>query len=92
MDTWPCDITSSSADWTFAGARLISSVRTKLANTGPSSVSKRSDPGLKIRVPTMSEGTRSGVNCSRENVPPATRARVSTASVFATPGTPSSRQ
>ena len=33
-------ITSSSADWTFAGARLISSASTKLANTGPSSVSK----------------------------------------------------
>ena len=33
-------ITSSSADWTFAGARLISSASTKFANTGPSSVSK----------------------------------------------------
>jgi hypothetical protein len=43
-----------------------------------------------MRVPTMSAGTRSGVNWMRANVPPTTRARVSTASVFATPGTPSS--
>ena len=33
-------ITSSSADCTLAGARLISSASRKLANTGPSSVSK----------------------------------------------------
>ena len=45
-----------------------------------------------MRVPTMSAGTRSGVNWMRANVPPTTRASVSTASVFATPGTPSSRQ
>ena len=40
----------------------------------------------------MSEGTRSGVNCSRTDDPPTTVASVSTASDFATPGTPSSRQ
>ena len=40
--TWCSCITSSSADWTLAGARLISSVRRKLTNTGPSSTSKRS--------------------------------------------------
>ena len=40
----------------------------------------------------MSAGTRSGVNCRRANVPPTAVARVSTASVLATPGTPSSRQ
>ena len=33
-------MTSSSADCTFAGARLISSASRKLPNTGPSSVSK----------------------------------------------------
>ena len=37
-------MTSSSADWTLAGARLISSASRKLPNTGPSSVSKR--PGV----------------------------------------------
>src|SRR4051795_9353271 len=43
-----------------------------------------------MRVPMMSAGTRSGVNCNRANLPPTTVARVSTASVLATPGTPSS--
>ena len=38
--TWRSCMTSSSADWTFAGARLISSASRKLQNTGPSSVSK----------------------------------------------------
>ena len=37
--TWRSCITSSSADCTFAGARLISSASRKLQNTGPSSVS-----------------------------------------------------
>src|SRR6266508_2150769 len=45
-----------------------------------------------MRVPTMSDGTRSGVNCTRANVPPTTCAKVRTASVLATPGTPSIRQ
>ena len=39
--TWRSCITSSSADCTFAGARLISSASRKLQKTGPSSVSKR---------------------------------------------------
>ena len=47
--------------------------------------------GRQTRVPTMSPGMRSGVNCRRANVPPMTSARVRTASVFATPGTPSRR-
>ena len=38
--TWRSCITSSSADCTFAGARLISSASRKLQKTGPSSVSK----------------------------------------------------
>ena len=37
--TWRSCITSSSADCTFAGARLISSASRKLQKTGPSSVS-----------------------------------------------------
>ena len=40
----------------------------------------------------MSDGTRSGVNWIREKVPPTTLAKVSTASVLATPGTPSMQQ
>ena len=38
--TWCSCITSSSADCTLAGARLISSASRKLQKTGPSSVSK----------------------------------------------------
>ena len=45
-----------------------------------------------MRVPTMSEGTRSGVNCTRAKVPPVTWASELTARVLATPGTPSTRQ
>ena len=45
-----------------------------------------------MRVPTMSEGTRSGVNWTRAKSPPTTSAKLLTARVFATPGTPSSKQ
>src|SRR5689334_6736608 len=45
-----------------------------------------------MRVPMMSEGTRSGVNWMRWKLPPTATASVSAASVLATPGTPSSRQ
>ena len=38
-------MTSSRADCTLAGARLISSASRKLQKTGPSSVSKRASPG-----------------------------------------------
>src|SRR4051812_19988690 len=42
-----------------------------------------------MRVPTRSDGTRSGVNWMRRNVPPSTCASVLTVSVLASPGTPS---
>src|SRR5919109_554901 len=45
-----------------------------------------------MRVPTRSEGTRSGVNWIRANVPPSTPAVVLIVSVFASPGTPSMRR
>ena len=57
---------------TFAGARLISSASRKLQKTGPSSVSKSAELGRKTRVPTRSEGTRSGVNWIRWKLPPST--------------------
>src|SRR3954447_7602704 len=88
--TWPSCMTSSSALWTFAGARLISSASRKLQKTGPSSVAKPPVSGRKMRVPTRSAGTRSGVNCRRLNDPPSTSATVLTVSVLARPGTPSS--
>jgi hypothetical protein len=40
MVTWRSCITSSSALCTLAGARLISSASSRLANTGPSEVEK----------------------------------------------------
>src|ERR687891_624142 len=43
-----------------------------------------------MRVPTRSDGTRSGVNWIRLNVPPTTDASVLIVRVFASPGTPSS--
>ena len=43
--TWRSCITSSRADCTFAGARLISSASRKLQKTGPSSTSKSPDVG-----------------------------------------------
>ena len=58
--TWRSCMTSSRADCTFAGARLISSARTKLPNTGPSSMSNEPVSGRKTRVPTRSAGTQIG--------------------------------
>ena len=43
--TWRSCITSSSADCTLAGARLISSASRKLQKTGPSSVSNSARSG-----------------------------------------------
>ena len=85
-------ITSSSADCTLAGARLISSASRKLQKTGPSSMSNSSLLARYIRVPTRSAGTRSGVNWTRSKLPPKTSATVFTVSVFARPGTPSIRR
>src|SRR5262245_38800781 len=45
-----------------------------------------------MRVPTRSDGMRSGVNWMRAKLPRTVAASVSAASVFASPGTPSSRQ
>ena len=90
--TWRSCMTSSRADCTFAGARLISSASRKLQKTGPSSVSKPSLPPRYMRVPTRSEGTRSGVNCTRWKLPPSTSATVLIVRVFARPGTPSIRR
>ena len=56
---------SSSADWVFGEARLISSAITTLANTGPGRNSNSVVCRLKIDMPVMSTGIRSGVNCTR---------------------------
>src|SRR6185295_9741042 len=90
--TWRSCITSSSALWTLAGARLISSARSRCVNTGPSEVENSPVRGLKMRVPTRSAGTRSGVNWIRLKVPRSVCASVLTVSVLARPGTPSTRK
>src|SRR6187455_1876692 len=87
--TWRSCITSSSALCTLAGARLISSASSRWVNTGPSEVLNSPLRGLKMRVPTRSAGTRSGVNWIRLKVPRKACARVFTVSVLASPGTPS---
>src|SRR5688500_1434813 len=85
-------IASSSADCTFAGARLISSARTRFANTGPRLAENDPSRGLNTSVPVRSAGSRSGVNWMRLNDRESEAARVRTASVLASPGTPSSRR
>ena len=87
--TWRSCITSSSALCTLAGARLISSASSRWVNTGPSEVVNSPVRGLKMRVPTRSAGTRSGVNWIRLKVPRRVCASVLTVSVLASPGTPS---
>src|SRR5260370_3763005 len=56
-------IASSKALCTLAGARLISSARTRLAKIGPLRVVKPPDCGLKIFVPMTSAGRLFGGNC-----------------------------
>ena len=90
--TWCSCITSRSADCTFAGARLISSASRKLQKTGPRWVSNEPVSARYIRVPTRSDGTRSGVNWMRLKDPPRTLAAVLMVSVLASPGTPSIRR
>ena len=62
-------MTSSSADWVFGEARLISSAMTMLAKTGPGWNSKPRVAWLKMVTPVTSEGSRSGVNWMRRHCP-----------------------
>src|SRR6266540_3745948 len=61
----------SSAACVLGGVRLISSASRKFVNTGPGRNSSwcRPDEGssLMMSVPVMSDGVRSGVNCTRRN-------------------------
>ncbi|CAI8252221.1 MAG: Uncharacterised protein [Flavobacteriaceae bacterium] len=82
---------SKRADCTFAGARLISSAKTKLAKMGPFLMLKSFSFILYIRVPTTSAGNRSGVNCTLLKLPFTALDSVLMASVFAKPGTPSNK-
>jgi len=88
-------IDCNNAACVFGGARLISSARMMFANTGPRTKrNSRLPPGTSsiTLVPVMSEGIRSGVNWIRLNDNVMIWASVETMRVFASPGTPTSRQ
>ena len=91
--TWCSCIASSRLDWVFGVARLISSARTRFAKIGPGWKRKTRLPPSSMRmfVPVMSAGIRSGVNWIRLNVQSMTSAIVRTSIVLPRPGTPSSR-
>ena len=84
-------IASSSADCTFAGARLISSASRRFAKTGPKRGVNVCVAGFRICVPVTSAGRRSGVNWMRWNDASIAPASVFASRVLARPGTPSSR-
>ena len=63
--TWCSAIASSSALCVRGGARLISSASSTCAKIGPGWNSKRRACASNTDTPTMSEGSRSDVNCTR---------------------------
>src|ERR671930_1344293 len=84
--TWFSCMHSSSAACVFGEARLISSTRSRLANTGPGLNSNSFERWLKTFTPVTSDGSRSGVNWSRENEASSERAIAFASIVFPTPG------
>src|SRR3954452_1930178 len=66
--TWFSAIASRSADCVFGDARLISSPRRMLAKIGPARNWKSPEARLYTLTPTTSDGSRSGVNCTRPKV------------------------
>ena len=76
------------ADCVFGVARLISSARTRLAKIGPGWKRKTRWPPSSMRmfVPVMSAGIRSGVNWMRLNEQSMTSAMVRTSIVLPRPG------
>src|SRR5437660_7508819 len=77
---------SSRAAWVFGDARLISSTSSRFANTGPGRNSNSFDRWLNTFTPVTSDGSRSGVNCMRENETSSERASAFASIVFPTPG------
>jgi len=88
--TFPSSMTSSSADWVFGDARLISSASTMFAKIGPAWKSNSPRFWSKTVIPVTSPGSRSGVNWMRLAVPLMVCARVRASAVFPVPGTSSS--
>ncbi len=89
--TCPSSIASRRAACVFGGARLISSARTTLAKMGPRSNTKSRLASRIVSVPVMSDGIRSGVNCTRPKERTSAVANDWAVSVFPVPGTSSSR-
>src|SRR5438874_6586856 len=77
---------SSSADCVFGDARFTSSTSTRFANTGPGLNSNSLLRWLNTLTPVTSDGSRSGVNCRRENSQSSERASAFASIVFPTPG------
>ena len=85
--TWFSCMHSSSADCVFGDARLISSTSSRFVKTGPRPEARtRSTRWSKTLTPVTSEGSRSGVNCRRENEQSTERASAFASIVFPTPG------
>src|ERR671931_164787 len=84
--TWFSCMHSRSAACVFGEARLISSTRSRFAKTGPGLNSNSFERWLKTFTPVTSEGSRSGVNWSRENDASSERASAFASIVFPTPG------
>src|SRR3954453_19545420 len=91
IETWPSSIASSSAACVLGGVRLTSSASNRFVNTGPWRKENEPPVASKIVWPITSDGMRSGVNWMRRNSRSRAAATALTTSVFATPGTPSSR-
>src|SRR3954470_12779554 len=77
---------SSSAACVFGDARLTSSTSRRLVNTGRRRNSNSFRRWLNTFTPVTSEGSRSGVNCRRENEQSTERASAFASIVFPTPG------
>src|SRR5438270_6044209 len=84
--TWLSCMHSSSAACVFGEARFTSSTRSRFANTGPGLSSKRFVRWSNTLTPVTSDGSRSGVNWSRENEQSSERASAFASIVFPTPG------
>src|SRR5215218_9918866 len=83
---WFSCMHSSSAACVFGEARLISSTSSRLAKTGPGRNSNSFERWSKTLTPVTSDGSRSGVNWSRENEQSIERASALARTVFPTPG------
>ena len=83
-------ITSNIAAWVFGEARLISSARTMLVNTGPGRKRNVDVGWSSTRPPVTSAGSRSGVNWIRRHPERSEMAIALASVVLPVPGTSSS--